>query len=122
MRAKFALSESRPILTLLKKFTLFLELVSVYYILTVRLTYYHKNTIINIKDVNYIMLAENIRRLRKKKGLSQEKLARLADISNNTLIKIEQGIAKEPTITTVSKVASALGVSIDELVKGSKNR
>jgi len=68
------------------------------------------------------MLAENIRRLRKKKGLSQEKLARLADISNNTLIKIEQGIAKEPTITTVSKVASALGVSIDELVKGSKNR
>jgi len=68
------------------------------------------------------MLAENIRRLRKKRGLSQEKLARLADISNNTLIKIEQGIAKEPTITTVSKVASALGVSIDELVKGSKNR
>ena len=68
------------------------------------------------------MLAENIRRLRKKRGLSQEKLARLADISNNTLIKIEQGIAKEPTITTVSKVASALGVSIDELVKGNKNR
>ena len=68
------------------------------------------------------MLAENIRRLIKKRGLSQEKLARLADISNNTLIKIEQGIAKEPTITTVSKVASALGVSIDELVKGNKNR
>ena len=68
------------------------------------------------------MLAENIRRLRKNKGLSQEKLARLADISNNTLIKIEQGIAKEPTITTVSKLASALGVSIDELVKGNKNR
>ncbi len=68
------------------------------------------------------MLAENIRRLRKKKGLSQEKLARLADISNNTLIKIEQGIAKEPTITTVSKLSSALGVSIDQLVKGGNNR
>jgi transcriptional regulator with XRE-family HTH domain len=68
------------------------------------------------------MLAENIRRLRKKKGLSQEKLARLADISNNTLIKIEQGIAKEPTITTVTKIASALGVPIDELVRGNKNR
>jgi transcriptional regulator with XRE-family HTH domain len=67
------------------------------------------------------MLAENIRRLRKKKGLSQEKLARLADISNNTLIKIEQEVAKEPTITTVTKIAFALGVSIDELVKGSKN-
>jgi len=67
------------------------------------------------------MLAENIRKLRLRKGLSQEKLARLADISNNTLIKIEQGIAKEPTITTVTKIASALGVSIDVLVKGNKN-
>lgn len=67
------------------------------------------------------MLAENIRRLRMKRGLSQEKLARLADISNNTLIKIEQGVAKEPTITTVTKIASALGVSIDVLVKGNKN-
>ncbi len=68
------------------------------------------------------MIAKNIKRFRMKKGLSQEKLARLADISNNTLIKIEQGIAKEPTITTVSKIASALGVPIDELVKGNKNR
>jgi len=62
------------------------------------------------------MLAENIRKIRKKKGLSQEKLARLADISNNTLVKIEMGMAKEPTITTVKKIAIALGVSIDELV------
>ena len=62
------------------------------------------------------MLAANIRRIRKKKGLSQEKLARLADISNNTLVKIEMGMAKEPTITTVKKIAGALNVSIDELV------
>ncbi len=68
------------------------------------------------------MLAQNIRKLRKQKGLSQEKLARLANISNATLVKIEAGIAKEPTITTVSKLSSALGVSIDELVKGSKIR
>jgi transcriptional regulator with XRE-family HTH domain len=66
------------------------------------------------------MLAENIKTLRKKKGLTQERLARLADISNNTLIKIEQGIAKEPTITTIIKIASALGISIDKLVKGNK--
>ena len=63
-----------------------------------------------------IMLATNIKKLRLKKGFSQERLARLSDISNNTLIKIEQGIAKEPTITTVIKIASALEVSIDELV------
>lgn len=62
------------------------------------------------------MLAENIKRIRKKKGLTQEKLARLADISHNTLVKIEMGMAKEPTITTVRKIADALNVSIDELV------
>ena len=62
------------------------------------------------------MLAENIKRLRKKKGLTQEKLARMADIANNTLVKIEMGMAKEPTITTMRKIADALNVSIDELV------
>jgi transcriptional regulator with XRE-family HTH domain len=62
------------------------------------------------------MLAQNIRKLRLKNGLSQEKLARLADISNATLVKIESGAAKEPTITTVAKIASVLKISIDELV------
>jgi len=62
------------------------------------------------------MLAENIKKLRIRKGLAQEKLARLADISTATLVKIEAGAAKGPTITTVVKIADALGVSIDELV------
>ena len=36
-------------------------------------------------------LANNIKKLREAKGLSQEKLARLADVANNTLIKMESG-------------------------------
>ncbi|MFC1674630.1 helix-turn-helix domain-containing protein [Candidatus Omnitrophota bacterium] len=66
------------------------------------------------------MLAQNIRKLRLKKGLSQEKLARLADISNATLVKIESGVAKEPTITTVAKIAIALSISVDELIGKTK--
>lgn len=62
------------------------------------------------------MLAENIKRLRIKKGLAQEKLARLADISTATLVKIESGVAKGPTITTVAKIANALNISVDELI------
>ena len=62
------------------------------------------------------MLSGNIKKLRVKKGLSQEKLARLADISTATLVKIETGVAKEPTITTVAKIADALGVGLDALV------
>jgi hypothetical protein len=41
-------------------------------------------------------------------------------INRHPLSKLP-GPALEPTITTVTKIASALGVSIDELVKGSKN-
>ena len=36
-------------------------------------------------------LAKTVKRLRGKQGLSQEKLARLADVSNNTIINIEAG-------------------------------
>lgn len=57
-----------------------------------------------------------IKHLREKKGLSQERLARLADVSNNTVINIESGKQKNPTVDTISKIAKALGVSIEELL------
>ena len=62
-------------------------------------------------------LANNIKRLREAKGLSQEKLARLADVANNTLIKMESGENKNPTLETLKKVAKAFGVSVDDLIK-----
>ena len=62
-------------------------------------------------------LAKNIERLRKTKWLSQEKLARLADVANNTLIKMESGENKNPTLVTLKKVAKAFGVSVDDLIK-----
>ena len=61
------------------------------------------------------MLSSNIKKLRKQKRLSQDKLARLADIPYNTLIKIESGRSNNPTFKTLSKLADALGVSLDEL-------
>lgn len=61
-------------------------------------------------------LAKNITKLRKTKGLSQEKLARLANVANNTLIKMESGENQNPTLDTLKKVAKALEVSVDELI------
>jgi DNA-binding XRE family transcriptional regulator len=55
--------------------------------------------------------------LREKLGLSQEKLARLADVSNNTIVNIESGKQQNPTIETIKKIAKALNVSIEELIK-----
>lgn len=62
-------------------------------------------------------IAKNMRKYRKQKGLSQDKLSRLADISHATMIKIESGGIQSPTIGTVQKIAKALGVGLDELIK-----
>lgn len=62
-------------------------------------------------------LANKVESLRKKQELSQEKLARLADVSNNTIINIEAGININPTIETLRKIAKAFGVSVEDLIK-----
>ena len=62
------------------------------------------------------ILAQNIKKLRKKHKLSQEQLARKAGITYSTLIKIESGANGNPTINTLKKLADALDVSLDELV------
>ena len=62
------------------------------------------------------MLAQNIKNYRKKLKLSQEKLAQGADITYSTLIKIESGANKNPTLETMKKLATALKVSLDQLV------
>lgn len=67
------------------------------------------------------MIATEVKRLRIKKKLSQEKLARLADISYNTIVKIETGSTPNPGIKTISKIAKALGVTVDELINPVRN-
>lgn len=63
------------------------------------------------------MYLRNLAKLRKEKGLTQEGLARKAGISYHTLIKLESGGIKNPKIETVIKLANALSVRMDELVK-----
>ncbi len=62
------------------------------------------------------MYLKNLAKLRKKKGLTQEGLARKADISYHTLIKLESDSIKNPKIETVIKLAKALDVGLDELI------
>ena len=60
-------------------------------------------------------IPKNLKKMRETKGLSQEKLARLADVANNTIIKIEGGKNQNPTLDTLKKIAKALDISIDDL-------
>lgn len=62
-------------------------------------------------------ISDNLRKLRGKKGYSLEKIARLADLSLNTIVKVENGVNQNPTIETLTKIAKALEVGVDELIK-----
>jgi len=69
-------------------------------------------------DTKYLpIIAKNIRKFRTKKGVSQDTLSKLAGVSFNTVTKIEAGDTPNPTIETVNKIAKALDVSIDLLMK-----
>ena len=62
-------------------------------------------------------ISENIKRLRNKLDLTQDDLAKKADIKYTTLMKVESGTVNKPSVQTMAKIAKALGVSIEELIK-----
>ena len=62
-------------------------------------------------------LNDNIRILRKWKGISQDKLSKMADVTLHTIAKIETGSTPDPRIETLRKIAEALGVSVDDLIQ-----
>ena len=62
-------------------------------------------------------IAKNIKKYRAKLGISQDKLSKLAGITLHTITKIESGATPNPRIETVKKIADALDVSIDDLMK-----
>jgi len=62
-------------------------------------------------------IGKNIKRLRTKQGLSQDDLARKAELKYSTLAKIEGDFVTKPGVQMVAKIAKALDVSIEELIK-----
>ena len=70
-----------------------------------------------MKSNNKSTIAENIKKYRNKMNVSQDRLSKLADITYNTIIKIESGANTNPTIETLARIAKALGVGVDDLIK-----
>jgi transcriptional regulator with XRE-family HTH domain len=62
-------------------------------------------------------LGKRIKALRLKLQLSQDEFARKADIPYTTLTKIETGVIKKPSVFVMAKIAKALNITIDELIK-----
>jgi len=62
-------------------------------------------------------IGRNVRKYRKKLSISQDTLSKRANLAFHTVAKIEAGSTPNPTIETVKKLADALGVSLDDLMK-----
>ena len=61
-------------------------------------------------------LGENLKKVRAKKKLSQGALARLLEVDKGYISNIESG-NKNPTLATIQRLADALEISVDLLLK-----
>jgi len=67
-------------------------------------------------DKAIVQLGKNIKRIRKRRGLSQMRLAEKADLHCTYISQIECGIRPNVSLRTVVKIAHALGLSVDGLM------
>jgi len=62
-------------------------------------------------------ISDNIRKLRQKKGMSQDRLPKKADLALNTIVKVETGENPNPAVETLEKIAKVLGIPVADLFK-----
>ena len=68
------------------------------------------------EEAMYRKIAQNINRIRVEKGISIRILALMADVDERTLYFIEAG-NRRPSIVIVYKIATALKVSINDILE-----
>ena len=61
-------------------------------------------------------LGNNMKRLRLEKGMSQGDICRKIGVDRSYISNIESG-NKNPTLATIERIAKALDVSIEKLIK-----
>lgn len=75
----------------------------------------HRHKDINIRGLGQLLaIGSNITRIRRKKGWTQAKLARMTSLSMGYIAAIEQGRG-HPSINALAIIAEALGVEIGDL-------
>ena len=65
-------------------------------------------------DTMNLIVAKNIRRLRKERNLSMEELAKLSGVSKSMLAQVERGDGN-PTLSTLWKLSNGMKVPFDAL-------
>ena len=62
------------------------------------------------------LVGRNVRRIRERRGLTQERFAEISGFSQQYISGLEQG-RRNPTIVTIYELAAALGVGHMDLVQ-----
>lgn len=65
------------------------------------------------------LVGRNVRKVREKNGLTQEKLAEISGFSQQYISGLEQG-KRNPTIVTIYELSQALGVNYLDLLQARK--
>ena len=61
-------------------------------------------------------LGNNLKKIRTAKGITQGDISRTLEVGRGYVSNIENG-KTNPTLSTIAKLAKAIGVSVDELLK-----
>lgn len=77
-------------------------------------TYWHVSGILCRRDLPRRLCVEQLRTLRETKGMSQAKLAVLADMNPVTLWRYETG-QRSPTVEQLERLADVLGIEVGDL-------
>ncbi len=69
------------------------------------------------RHVALTKFGENVRALREKRELTQERLSELSELDQTYISGIENG-SRNPTILSIARIAKSLKVSASELCEG----
>src|SRR5829696_1573124 len=63
-------------------------------------------------------IGQRLRAVRRGAGISQQKLSELSGVTLSQLSKLEQGVIRDPHASKLISIASALNVSVSDLIDG----
>lgn len=62
-------------------------------------------------------IASNVKKMRSEMDLSREDLAKKAKVNYNTIIKLESGANRNPTVKTLIGICNVFGCTVEVLIK-----
>lgn len=77
-----------------------------------------KSAYMRPRDKEMTRIGDNIKRIRRDAGISQQELAERCGVSKAQISRLESGEQTNPQIQTTVAIATALGASLDEIVYG----